>query len=111
MGLDIAMTYDVSLEQRPDGVTVIVACGCSPRDGDRGFESMCAYRADPAGFSERLAELPFEIGATLEDALGPRESSACSGCLCREADREHKWRIVLETIHFHLFGQVDGATR
>ncbi len=108
MGLSIGMSYYVELERRADGSAVIVACGCSPREGDRGYEGMCAYRTDPGGFAAASSEPPFEIGATLGDALGDalgrRESSMSSGCLCTKADREHKWRIVLETIHFDLFG-------
>ncbi len=103
-GLGIAMTYDVELERRSDGAVVMVACGCSPRPGDRGYEGMCAYRANPGGFALGSREPPFEIGATLTDLLGRRDPQRSSGCLCTRADREHKWRIVLETIHFDLFG-------
>ena len=42
------------------------------------------------------------LGRPLDEALdwGPRSSP--SACLCTQASRNHKWRIVLQTIHYGL---------
>jgi hypothetical protein len=41
-------------------------------------------------------------GARLDRVLSWSRSASASGCYCDADSREHKWGLVLETIHFAL---------
>ncbi len=101
--LGMPLTFDYSIElsaERAEGRR-IVDSSCRPGEGDRGYRSMCGYVADPDRMTAAFAEQPL-LGRRLDDALGqPREVSS-SGCLCLEANRNHKWSIVLQTLHYRL---------
>jgi hypothetical protein len=63
---------------------------------------MCAFRADPVRFAAQVRTPPPWLGRALDEVLDSRTEVRPSGCLCTRADREHKWRIVLQTAHFSL---------
>ncbi len=100
LGRPLAFDYAVELERDPSGGLRIAACGCVPAAGDTGHRSTCAYQDDPGGFLGTLREAPPLLGVTLDAALGWRPDESPSACLCTVANRSHKWRIVLQTIHY-----------
>jgi hypothetical protein len=105
LGLPIAIHYELELSvdgEDGDRVHRIQALSCKPAPEDRGHRAMCAYLNDPSGFVCAMREAPPVEGLTLEEALlrvAPFESA---GCLCEPAFRRHKWRVVLETVHYRL---------
>ena len=41
-------------------------------------------------------------GKPLNDVLGWTRAASGAGCYCEPESRQHKWGLVLETIHFAL---------
>ena len=47
------------------------------------------------------AEKPL-LGQPLNRVLSWESATSAAGCYCQASDRMHKWRLVLETIHYAL---------
>jgi hypothetical protein len=62
---------------------------------------VCAFAARGGGFLHELEGCPW-LGRTLDEALAWNPRVTPSGCLCEPADRDHKWRLVLQTVHYAL---------
>ena len=42
------------------------------------------------------------LGRSLHEVLSWKRPESPAGCYCEPASREHKWGLVLETIHYAL---------
>jgi hypothetical protein len=63
---------------------------------------MCQHIASPGPLMQAIrGEQPL-LGRPLDDVLAWPPSTVFAGCLCDPASRRHKWRLVLETIHYAL---------
>jgi hypothetical protein len=63
---------------------------------------MCQYIADPEGVMGAIdGEKPLS-GERLNAVLSWRREASGAGCFCEAASRNHKWGLVLETIHYAL---------
>jgi hypothetical protein len=63
---------------------------------------MCQYLQDPAGLIAAIdLEKPLS-GERLNAVLAWQRKPSAAGCHCERASRDHKWGLVLETIHFAL---------
>ena len=102
MGLPLALDYEVKLTRGEEGDYIIAGCRCSPAGGDRGHRSTCLHLSDPEGFHRGAAEKPPLIGQALGKALSWKPELSPAGCLCTRASRDHKWSVVLQTLHFAL---------
>jgi hypothetical protein len=101
MGLPLAFDYTVLLGSREQGYP-IVGQSCSAAPGDTGHRSMCQYvKRGEDLMAEVAGEKPL-AGQPLADVLGWTRTMNLSGCYCDAAGRDHKWGLVLETIHFKL---------
>lgn len=100
-GLALAFQYSVLLGSRENGYPIIEAT-CAPIDGHSGFKHMCSFQQNPNAQLPAIAAPPPVLGWTLDAALGWKPEVLQSGCLCSEADRNHKWRLVLQTLHYRL---------
>ena len=98
MGRPLAFDYRVVLDRDRR----IVASACAPAAGDEGFQSTCAYLADPERFRQSIAGDRPLLGRPLDDVLGWARPTAPSGCHCHADSRLHKWGLALEAIHFTL---------
>ncbi|MGB8029824.1 MAG: hypothetical protein WCF30_09165 [Terracidiphilus sp.] len=101
MGRPLAFIYKVKLGPRADEYPILDE-RCSPAVDDTGHESMCKYVED----SERLmtaidSEKPL-LGQRLNAVLEWRREPNGAGCYCEPQSRNHKWGLVLETIHYAL---------
>ncbi len=101
MGRPLAFTYTVKLGPRAEGYP-IWGQRCAPVTGDTGHMAMCKYIED----SERLMaaidrEEPLH-GQPLNAVLTWRRDPNAAGCYCDPSSRNHKWGLVLETIHYAL---------
>jgi len=96
--------YQILLQPSADGF-IIASAACRRAAADDNGSAMCEYgiRGDQL-FKDIENEAPL-VGCTLEEALAwdaPIESSAC---LCRQQQRNHKWRVVFHSLHFALHRQ------
>jgi hypothetical protein len=101
LGRPLAFDYTVRLGRRDDGYPVEDAC-CMPADDDDGARSMCRYLDEGDSLLDRIAAERPLAGARLDEVLAWRRPDCAAGCFCDDEGREHKWGLVLETIHYAL---------
>ncbi len=102
MGTPLAFDYIIRLKREEQGGHRILSSSCEPAEGHVGYQSMCAYLDKPDRFMAQLrAHQPLE-GQPLSKALTWQTPTSPAGCLCTRASQDHKWRIVLQTLHFAL---------
>jgi hypothetical protein len=101
MGRQLSFHYRVKLGPRESGYPIREEA-CCPAPDDEGHRFMCRFLEDPKSLKVVLdGEKPL-LGRPLNDVLTWQNSTAAAGCYCESADRLHKWRLVLETIHYAL---------
>jgi hypothetical protein len=101
MGRPLTFYYTVKLGPRAEGYPIREQ-HCAPAAGDTGHTVMCQYLDD----AERLmaaieGEKPLK-DERLNAVLKWRRGASAAGCFCEATSREHKWGLVLETIHYAL---------
>jgi len=101
MGRPLAFIYNVRLGPRADEYPILDE-RCSPAAGDTGHESMCKFVEDADRLMTAIdSEKPL-IGQRLNAILKWRREPNGAGCYCEASSRNHKWGLVLETIHYAL---------
>ena len=101
LGRQFDFEYDIQLKPSTDGYQVASA-DCQPASGDTGHTSMCQYIKNPEKLMGAIKnDTPF-LGKILPEILSQKEQFTPSGCYCSPLNRQHKWRLVLEVIHFAL---------
>jgi hypothetical protein len=101
MGRPLTFHYHVSLGPPEDGYRIREQ-RCAPAPGDAGHTYMCRYLEKPAELSADIASDKPLLGQPLSAVLTWQRAECAPGCYCEPASREHKWGIVLETIHYAL---------
>ncbi|MEO8593038.1 MAG: hypothetical protein ABI759_06940 [Candidatus Solibacter sp.] len=111
MGRSLAFEYRVRLSPREAGYT-IEEQECAPSAGDTGHRSMCRYLEQGDSLLTAIAQEKWELGRTLADAVQKQRAGVAAGCYCEPAAREHKWGLVLQTLHYALHEAVEtGISR
>jgi hypothetical protein len=101
MGRPLAFIYKVKLGPRADEYPILDEL-CSPAADDTGHESMCKFVEDPDRLMTAIdSEKPL-LGQRLNAVLEWRREPNGAGCYCEQQSRNHKWGLVLETIHYAL---------
>jgi hypothetical protein len=101
-GHPLAFDYRVVLGAAQSDL-VILSTHCEPAPDDFGHEKSCSFINDADHARTTWAAAPRVLaGAPLGVIFRWPVETAASGCLCTEANRAHKWRLALETIHFAL---------
>ena len=101
MGRPLAFDYTVKLGPRGEGYPIREQ-HCAPAEGDTGHTYMCQYIESPDGLMSSIGgERPLN-GERLDAVLSWRREAAGAGCFCEAVSRNHKWGLVLETIHYAL---------
>ena len=104
MGRALAFQYDVILGPQQDGYQIREQ-HCAPVLGDTGHTAMCQYQSNARPLMTAIErEMPL-LGQPLASVLAWRRESSPAGCYCDVASRQHKWGLVLETIHYALHQQ------
>jgi hypothetical protein len=101
MGRPIQFLYRVTLGPRDEGYPIRDQ-RCAPAAGDDGYMHMCRYLTnghDLLADIDRAAPLG---GRPLNEVLTWSRPANAAGCYCEPDSRQHKWGLVLETIHFTL---------
>jgi hypothetical protein len=101
LGRPLLFDYHVTLGPREDGY-VICALSCRPTPGDQGYTSMCRYLDNAAHLMSSIDREKPLLGEPLNSVLAWNAAQSAAGCYCELSDRLHKWRLVLETIHYAL---------
>ena len=108
MGRPLRFLYHVTLGPPDEGYPVLEQW-CEPAPGDEGYTSMCGYLKDGEQLLASIArECPLH-GQRLDEVLVWARPSSPAGCYCDSESRQHKWGLVLETIHFTLAHQGDAV--
>jgi len=102
MGRPLEFDYQVSLGRREEGYPILEA-RCRPAPADTGHTFMCQYDADGKLLAAVDGEKPL-LGRPLHEVLAWQRPPNAAGCYCDPASRQHKWGLVLETIHYALLG-------
>jgi hypothetical protein len=101
MGRPLTFLYSVKLGPRAEGYPIREQ-RCAPAAGDTGHAQMCQYLENPERLMSSIeSEKPLG-GQRLNAVLSWRREACAAGCYCEPYSREHKWGLVLETIHYAL---------
>lgn len=101
MGQPLAFDYRVKLGPRAQGYPIREQ-RCTPAAGDTGHTRMCRYLEDPALLMAAIEREKPLSGEGLNKVLSWQREPSGAGCHCDAASRDHKWGLVLETIHYAL---------
>jgi hypothetical protein len=101
MGRPLTFQYHVTLGPRQDGYP-IRAQHCAPAPGDTGHLHMCQYLTNAGPLMAAIEREKPMLGQPLHQVLSWPRPANPAGCYCEAASREHKWGLVLETIHYAL---------
>jgi len=107
MGRPLTFHYNVKLGSREEGYPIREQ-RCAPAPGDVGHTHMCQYIENPDGLMAAVNREKPLSGEKLNSVLAWRREANGAGCFCEAASRNHKWGLVLETIHYAL-AQREGA--
>ncbi len=102
MGLPLAFDYHVELQRQEFGGYRIETCRCEPAPGETNHRSTCLFLTNPAAFEAGMKESPPLGGKLLDEALHWNPDVSPAGCLCLGSSRDHKWKVVFQTIHHAL---------
>lgn len=102
MGVPFDLEYTVELHADEMGRHRIVECSCEPCTGDTGHQRMCESISQPEQFMTMMRAQPALSGRLIDEVLHWQPEVNPAGCLCQQSNRDHKWRMVLQTIHFAL---------
>jgi hypothetical protein len=101
MGRSLAFDYAVKLGPRAQGYPILEQ-RCAPAAGDTGHTKMCQYLENPERLISSIDREKPLSGEPLNAVLSWQRNPSAAGCYCESASRDHKWGLVLETIHFAL---------
>jgi hypothetical protein len=101
VGRRLSFDYRVMLGPRSEGYPIRNE-SCEPAADDEGHRLMCAFLDDPRELRRALDRDRPLVGRPLNDILTWEGPTGAAGCYCELNDRLHKWRLVLETIHYAL---------
>jgi hypothetical protein len=101
MGRPLTFLYDVTLGPPQDGYPIREQ-HCAPASGDTGHTHMCQYQTNSGPLMAAIDREKPMLGQPLSQILRWTRPVSPAGCYCEASSREHKWGLVLETIHYAL---------
>ena len=100
-GIPLTVRLHVTLTPNEDDFT-ITEMSCVGDLESPGFTQMCSYLTSAGGITKKIDDFKPLLHHPLSDALKWDPERNPAGCLCSQANRNHKWLIALQTIHFAL---------
>jgi hypothetical protein len=101
MGRPLTFHYNVKLGPGVEGYPIREQ-RCVPATDDTGHTAMCQYLENPERLMTAIdGEKPLS-GERLNAVLSWQRKVSAAGCYCDSSSRDHKWGLVLETIHYAL---------
>ena len=110
MGRPLQFDYRVTLGPREAGYP-IQEQRCAPAEGDEGHTYMCRYITNREHLLVAIDDERPLSGRPLNDVLTWNRPASAAGCYCEPDSRQHKWGLVLETIHFALAREQGESVR
>lgn len=104
MGRPVEFDYYVKLGLS-DARYKIIDAHCAPAAGNTGHAFMCQYFEDADSLMKAIGNDKPLLGRPLKGVLTWRRATH-SGCYCGVANREYKWGIVLEVLHYALVSRI-----
>jgi hypothetical protein len=104
MGQPLRFHYDVTLGPREQGYPIREQ-RCAPAPGDVGHRAQCGYITNSMDLMAAIENEKPLLGKRLNDVLSWGRPTSPAGCYCEPTSRQHKWGLVLETIHYALAQQ------
>jgi hypothetical protein len=101
MGRPMVFHYRIALGPASEGYPIRDQ-HCGPAPGDEGHTCMCKYRTNAAQLMTSIAQETPLLGQPLDAVLTWNRPHASAGCYCESDSRQHKWGLVLETLHYAL---------
>ena len=101
MGQPLTFYYNVKLGPRTLGYPILEQ-RCAPAPDDEGHTLMCRYRDNPSQLMEDIDREKPLYEKRLDAVLTWKREPSAAGCYCEQASRDHKWGLVLETVHYAL---------
>lgn len=101
MGRPLTFFYNVNLGSSTEGYPIRTQ-QCAPAPGDEGHRLMCRFTEDEAALMGSIGNEKPLAGERLDAVLAWQRTPSVAGCYCESTSREHKWGLVLETIHYAL---------
>ena len=101
MGRPLRFQYRVTLGPPEEGFPIREQ-RCGPSEGDEGHTYMCRYMSNREHLMVAIEQEKPLSGQPLNDVLTWARPASGAGCYCEPDSRQHKWGLVLETIHFAL---------
>jgi hypothetical protein len=102
-GVPLKFVYAVQLEADGDDY-LIRHMHAEPAKDHLGYRSMCSYKSNGDEIIHLLQAAHPLAGRPLSDVLSWHPERNPAGCICSAENRNHKWLMVLQTIHFSLVG-------
>lgn len=109
MGRPLTFLYCIKLGPRVQGYPIREQ-RCVPAPGDDGYTYMCHYLEDPTRLMTAIEDEKPLNGKHLSAVLEWQREPSGAGCFCTSASRDHKWGLVLETIHYALNQMESGKS-
>ncbi|MES2177810.1 MAG: hypothetical protein V4550_08070 [Gemmatimonadota bacterium] len=103
-GRALEFHYEVVVGPRADGYRILEE-RCAPAPNDEGHRFMCRFRAAPVQLMAAIEHEHPLLRHPLDDVLSWERPDIGAGCYCEGESRDHKWGLVLETIHYALAQQ------
>ena len=100
-GISFDILFDIALQAEERGHRVLSSAIVVP-GGYKSYRTMCEHRLNGEYFVEDMVRDKTFAGRLLEEALGWEPDMNPAGCLCESAHRNYKWRMALQTLHYHL---------
>jgi hypothetical protein len=101
MGRPLAFDYAVKLGPRAQGYPILDQ-RCVPAPDDTGHTHMCQFLENSVRLMDSIDREKPLSGEKLNAVLSWQRKASAAGCYCEAASRDHKWGLVLETIHYAL---------
>ena len=101
MGRPLTFDYRVKLGPPGEGYPILEQ-SCKPAPDDIGHTFMCGCLDHGAQLMASIESEKPLLGQRLERVLSWKRPAGFAGCYCQADSRQHKWGLVLETIHYAL---------
>lgn len=104
MGRALAFDYRLTLSSREKGYRVL-AQESHPAEQDEGHAFMCGVLNTSGALLSTIRQEQSMVGKPLKEVFRWQRPASAPACLCEAASRDHKWGLVLETVHYALANQ------
>lgn len=101
-GVPFEIDFHVQLSRSTGNDYQLDDLWCVDASETTGFRQTCAYRENPYGFTEKINTFKPLRHRPLNAVLQWQPARNPAACLCSQSNRNHKWLMVLQTIHYAL---------